>query len=123
MSGVVRDLLGYGGRPPVVAWPGGARLAVSVVVNFEEGAESSLEAGDPVGEHVGEVMTIIAPGVRDIGQEQQFAYGMRAGIWRMLDVLERNDIKSTFMMCGYAVQRSPQIAARIVAAGHEQSGR
>ena len=119
MSAPARDLLGYGGRPPVVKWPKGARLAVSVVVNFEEGAENSLEAGDPVAEHIGEVTTIIPRGVRDIGQEQQFAYGMRAGIWRMLDVLDRHDIKTTFMMCGYAVQRSPEIAARVVAAGHE----
>ncbi len=114
-----RDLAGYGGRPPAVKWPGGARLAVSVVVNFEEGAESSLEAGDATAERIGEVTTIIPPGVRDIGQEQQFAYGMRAGIWRMLDVLERHQIKTTFMMCGYAVERSPGIAHRVVAAGHE----
>jgi peptidoglycan/xylan/chitin deacetylase (PgdA/CDA1 family) len=114
-----RDLIGYGGNPPAVTWPGGARLAVSVVVNFEEGAESSLEAGDAQAERIGEVTTIIPPGVRDIGQEQQFAYGMRAGVWRMLDGLERHRIPSTFMMCGYAVERSPEIARRIVAAGHE----
>lgn len=115
----MRDLAGYGGQPPAVKWPGGARLAVSVVVNFEEGAESSLEAGDAAAERIGEVTTIIPPGVRDIGQEQQFAYGMRAGVWRMLDVLERHRIKSTFMMCGYAVQRSPAAAHRAIAAGHE----
>lgn len=116
---MMRDLVGYGGQPPAVKWPGGARLAVSVVVNFEEGAESSLEAGDATAERIGEVTTIISPGVRDIGQEQQFAYGMRAGVWRMLEVLERHQIKSTFMMCGYAVQRSPAVAHRVVAAGHE----
>ncbi len=114
-----RDLIGYGGKPPAVKWPGGARLAVSVVVNFEEGAELSLEAGDSAAERIGEVSTIIPPGVRDIGQEQQFAYGMRAGVWRMMEVLERHRIKSTFMMCGYAVERSPAVAARVVAAGHE----
>jgi hypothetical protein len=83
----VRDLVGYGGRPPKVDWPGGARLAVSVVVNFEEGAESSIEAGDPAAERIGEVTTVIPPGVRDVGQEQLFAYGMRAGVWRVLDLL------------------------------------
>ena len=65
-----RDLVGYGGRPPFAAWPGGAKLAVSVCVNFEEGAENSLESGDPAGEAIGEVTTVIRPGVRDIGQEQ-----------------------------------------------------
>jgi peptidoglycan/xylan/chitin deacetylase (PgdA/CDA1 family) len=114
-----RDLLGYGDNPPAVKWPGGARLAVSVVLNFEEGAEYSLEAGDAQAERIGEVTTIIPPGVRDIGQEQQFAYGMRAGVWRMLEVLERHRVPTTVMACGYAVERSPQIARRIVAAGHE----
>jgi len=114
-----RDLTGYGGQPPVPRWPNGALLAVSLVVNFEEGAESSLEAGDPAGEPTGEVTTIIRPGVRDIGQEQLFAYGMRAGIWRVLDALTHYQIKTTFMMCGYAVQRVPAIARHVIAQGHE----
>jgi peptidoglycan/xylan/chitin deacetylase (PgdA/CDA1 family) len=114
-----RDLVGYGGHPPVVRWPNGALLAVSIVVNFEEGAESSLEAGDAAAEQTGEVTTMIRPGVRDIGQEQLFAYGMRAGIWRMLDALEHYDVKTTIMMCGYAVQRVPAIARHVVALGHE----
>ena len=49
MKGPPRDLIGYGGKPPAVEWPNGARLAVSIAVNFEEGAESSIEAGDPAG--------------------------------------------------------------------------
>jgi len=119
MSGPPRDLVGYGGRPPAVRWPNGAKLAVSVAVNFEEGAESSIEAGDPAGESIGEVTTVIRPGLRDIGQEQLFAYGMRAGLWRVLDALERHDVKSTFWMCGYAVQRVPALARAVVEAGHE----
>lgn len=114
-----RDLVGYGGRPPVVRWPNGALLAVSLVVNFEEGAESSIEAGDAVAEQTGEVTSMIKPGVRDIGQEQLFAYGMRAGVWRMLDALDRYDVKTTLMMCGLAVQRAPAIAHALVARGHE----
>ena len=114
-----RDLIGYAGQPPKVEWPHHALLAVQIAVNFEEGAESSLEAGDAVAEQIGEVMTIIKPGVRDIGQEQLFAYGMRAGIWRMLDAFERYAIPATFWMCGYAVERVPEIARRVVEAGHE----
>ena len=119
MSRAARDLVGYGGRPPTVRWPKGAQLAVSVVVNFEEGAERALEAGDDAAERIGEVTTIIPPGVRDIGQEQLFAYGMRAGVWRVLDALARHDVAATFMMCGFAVERAPAIARQIVAAGHE----
>ncbi len=119
MSGAARDLVGYGGQPPALRWPGKARLAVSLAVNFEEGAESSIEAGDAAGESIGEVTTVIRPGLRDIGQEQLFAYGMRAGVWRILDALDRHDMKATFWMCGYAVQRLPAIARRIVENGHE----
>lgn len=119
MSGPARDLVGYGGRAPAVRWPHGARVAVSIAVNFEEGAESSIEAGDAAGEAIGEVTTVIRPGLRDIGQEQLFAYGMRAGVWRMLDALERFGVKATFWMCGYAVQRVPAIARQVVEAGHE----
>lgn len=119
MSGPPRDLIGYGGRPPAVRWPNGAKLAVSIALNFEEGAESSIEAGDAAGEPIGEVTTVIRPGVRDIGQEQLFAYGMRAGLWRILDALERYDTKATFWMCGYAVERAPALAKAVVDAGHE----
>ena len=114
-----RDLVGYAGRPPSVQWPKQAQLAVQLAVNFEEGAENSLEAGDAFAEPIGEVTTVIKPGVRDIGQEQLFAYGMRAGIWRMLDAFERHAMPATFWMCGYAVERVPEIARQVVAAGHE----
>ena len=114
-----RDLVGYAGHPPAVQWPKQAQLAVQLAVNFEEGAENSLEAGDAFAEPIGEVTTVIKPGVRDIGQEQLFAYGMRAGIWRMLDAFERHAMPATFWMCGYAVERVPEIARQVVAAGHE----
>lgn len=119
MSGSGRDLTGYDGHPPQVRWPNNAKLAVNIAINFEEGAENSIEAGDDTAERIGEVTTVIPPGVRDLGQEQLFAYGMRAGIWRILDALDRRQVAATFWMCGYAVQRVPQIARRVVEAGHE----
>jgi peptidoglycan/xylan/chitin deacetylase (PgdA/CDA1 family) len=119
MIGPPRDLVGYGGNPPQVRWPNGAKLAVSIAVNFEEGAESSIEAGDTAGESFGEVTTVIRPGLRDIGQEQLFAYGMRAGLWRILEALARYDATTTFWMCGYAVERVPALARAVVEAGHE----
>ncbi|MFX6760098.1 allantoinase, partial [Acinetobacter baumannii] len=64
-----RDLIGYGGRWPDFRWPNGARLAVSVVVNFEEGAEWQVGDGDPQSERMGEVMSVVESGRRDMGQE------------------------------------------------------
>lgn len=116
---MTRDLIGYGGDGPDILWPNGARLAVSVVVNFEEGAEQQVGDGDPQSERMGEVLSVVAPGTRDRGQEQIFAYGTRAGLWRMLDALDRHRLKSTFLICGRAVERAPRLAAEITARGHE----
>ncbi|MBS0520356.1 MAG: polysaccharide deacetylase family protein [Proteobacteria bacterium] len=114
-----RDLLGYGDQPPTWKLPNGAALAVSPVINFEEGAELAVGDGDPASERMSEVLSVVPPGRWDQGTEQIFAYGMRAGVWRMLDALRRHDRRITFYMCGRAVERAPQIARRIVEAGHE----
>jgi len=115
----MRDLIGYGGQWPDIRWPNGARLAVAIAVNFEEGAEQQVGDGDAQSERIGEFLSVVAPGTRDMGQEQIFAYGMRAGLWRMLDALERHRLPATFLMCGRAVERAPGPAAAITAAGHE----
>ena len=115
----MRDLVGRGGAEPFFTWPNGARLAVSVVLNFEEGAEQQVGDGDAVSERIGEVVSAVEPGVRDLGQEQIFAYGMRAGLWRMLDALDRHRTCATFFMCGTAVARVPALARGVVARAHE----
>ncbi len=114
-----RDLLGYGGVWPDFAWPNGARLAVSVVVNFEEGAELQVGDGDARSEAMGEVVSVVPAGKRDQGQEQIFGYGTRAGLWRMLGALDETGLSSTFLFCGRAVERLPQLAAEVTARGHE----
>ena len=116
---IERNLRGYGGKWPDFAWPNGARLAVSVVVNFEEGAELQVGDGDSRSEVLGEVMSVVAPGIRDQGQEQIFAYGMRAGLWRMLDALDEHRVPATFFFCGRAVERSPDLAKAVIDRGHE----
>ena len=116
---VVRDLRGYGRQRPDIVWPNGARVAVSFVVNFEEGAELSVEQGDDCTEPFGEVQSSQPTGVRDLVQEQVFNYGMRAGLWRFLEAFAEHQIASTFMMCGRAVERVPDLARAVVDAGHE----
>jgi peptidoglycan/xylan/chitin deacetylase (PgdA/CDA1 family) len=115
----MRDLIGYGGNGPDIIWPNGARLAVSIVVNFEEGAEQQVGDGDPVTERIGEVLSVVDPGTRDMGQEQIFAYGMRAGFWRFLHALDARKLPATFFCCGRAIERVPGLAAEITRRGHE----
>ena len=114
-----RDLVGYAGSGPEIIWPNGSRVAVSIVVNFEEGAELQVGDGDLTSESVGEILSVVPVGLRDQGQEQIFAYGTRVGLWRFLDVLKNTNISATFYMCGRAVKRSPQLASAISEAGHE----
>jgi allantoinase len=117
---VARDLQGYGGTPPHPDWPGGARVAVSVVVNFEEGAELSIAEGDERNERVYEIQDEVV-GRPDPCLESHFDYGTRAGWWRIADVLDRHGVPATVSACGRAAERSPWLARDAVRRGHEVS--
>ena len=117
-----RDLVGYGRHAPQIRWPGGARIAVSLVVNYEEGAEYSTLDGDPHHETNGEVPSPVPPGDRDLNNESFFEYGSRVGVWRLLDLLRRYDAPATFYCCALALERNPEAAQEIPAAGHEVCG-
>ncbi|WP_211882369.1 polysaccharide deacetylase family protein [Plastoroseomonas hellenica] len=115
-----RDLLGHAGRPPHPRWPGDARLAISFVVNVEEGAELSLGSGDERNEPVHEVNRILE-GAPDLCMESHFAYGARVGIWRVLDAFDAFGRKATFSSCGRCIAATPILAAEPARRGHEVS--
>lgn len=115
-----RDLAGHGPTPPRVAWPGDARLALSFVVNVEEGAELSLTSGDERNESVYEAREEVV-GHPDPCMESHFAYGSRAGLWRILDLFDAHGAKATFSACARAVAATPSLAAAPAARGHEVS--
>ena len=119
---IERDFVGYGMNPPVVQWPDGARIAVQVVVNYEEGAEYSLLDGDPHREPTGDMASPIPLTERDLLNESFFEYGSRVGVWRLLDLLDRHGVKCTFLACGLALERNPQVAREITRRGHEPAG-
>lgn len=113
-----RDFLGYGCQPPDPAWPGAARVAVSFVVNVEEGAELSIVDGDERNEAVYEVTDEVrdAP---DPCRDTHFEYGTRVGYHRIMRLLDAYGAPSTLNACGRAIARSPWIARDAVARGHE----
>jgi peptidoglycan/xylan/chitin deacetylase (PgdA/CDA1 family) len=115
---LARDLEGYGRNPPSVRWPENARVAVSIVVNLEEGAELSLADGDHRNEGTYEVQDPIQDHP-DLCARSHFDYGCRAGWWRIMDVLERFDVPATVSACGRAVERAPALAIDAVQRGHE----
>jgi allantoinase len=114
----MRDLKGYGRTPPDPKWPGGARVAVSFVINFEEGAEMSLSSGDSFNEKVYEVTDEVT-GVADRCMESHFEYGTKAAWWRIADTLERLGVPTTVSACGRAAELSPWLIEDAVKRGHE----
>ena len=117
-----RDFVGYGRNIPQIRWPNDARIAVSVVVNYEEGAEYSLLDGDSHHETNGEVPSPVPASQRDLFNESFFEYGSRVGVWRLLDLLEKYEVSSTFFCCALALERNQEVAKEIVAKGHEVCG-
>ena len=116
-----RNLTGYGRDYPKIEWPDGARIAVSIAVQFQEGAERTPLEGDPDPEPATEGI-FGEPGRRDYFVESFWEYGSRRGIWRILDTLHKYDVKATFFCCGQALERNLQAAAEIAASGHEVAG-
>ncbi|QHQ34370.1 polysaccharide deacetylase family protein [Algicella marina] len=115
-----RDLRGYQSSAPPPPWPDSARLAVSVVVNVEEGAELSVADGDMRNESIYEAREEVI-GAPDPCLESHFAYGPRQGYRRIADALAAHDIPATFSTCGRAAERLPWLLADAVARGHEIS--
>ena len=82
VPGPKRDLVGYGRQAPRVRWPNGARVCVSICLNYEEGSEYSRPAGDTRNEGQGEVDYVMEARYRDFAVESVYEYGSRAGVWR-----------------------------------------
>lgn len=113
-----RDFAGYRHGVPPVRWPHDARLALSIVVNVEEGAEVSIGSGDEHNEHIYEAVELV-DGARDLCMESHFEYGPRAGWPRIRDALRARGVRATLNACGRALLATPWIAEDAVADGHE----
>jgi len=116
-----RDLVGYGQRPPHADWPGGARLALQIVMNWEEGGERSILHGDDGAETYLHEVPGTAPvaGARNLQIESTYEYGTRAGLWRLLRLFRERAVPISVFAVGMAVDRYPEAARAIVEAGHE----
>jgi putative urate catabolism protein len=116
-----RDLIGYGANPPHPHWPGNARIALSFVVNYEEGAENSILHGDSGSEtFLSEIIGAQSyQGVRHISMESLYEYGSRAGFWRLLRIFNDRKLKFTSYAVAMAIERNPDAALAMMEAGHE----
>jgi len=113
---MTRDFVGYGPTPPAAGWPGGARIAVNFVINFEEGSELSYPAGDGVSETgLIEAASTDAGNRRDLAAESMFEYGSRAGWWRLYRIFTGFSVPVTLFACARALEANPPAAAAIAA--------
>ena len=115
-----RDLIGYGARPPHARWPGGARVALQFVLNYEEGGENCVLHGDPGSEQfLSEIVGAAAYPSRHMSMESIYEYGSRAGVWRILREFEKRRLPLTVFGVGMAIERHPDVARAFVELGHE----
>jgi putative urate catabolism protein len=115
-----RDMRGYGASPPHPRWPGGARVALQFVLNYEEGAENSVLHGDAASEtFLSEIIGAPAFADRHLSMESLYEYGARAGVWRVLRLFEAHRMPLTIFAVAMALARNPEVADACVAAGHE----
>ena len=116
-----RDLKGYGASPPDARWPGGARLALQIVLNYEEGGENCILHGDSASEaFLSEIIHAHAlEGVRHMSMESIYEYGSRVGVWRLKRLFDRYKVPVTVFAVGMAVEKYPEPVQALHAAGHE----
>jgi allantoinase len=112
-SSYPRDLIGYGRNPPDPRWPGGARIAVQFVVNYEEGGERSILHGDQTSEaFLSDVLGAQPwPGQRHMNVESMYEYGSRAGFWRLWRMFHTRKIPVTVFGVATALQKNPEVVS------------
>jgi peptidoglycan/xylan/chitin deacetylase (PgdA/CDA1 family) len=113
-----RDFAGYQGREPAFRWPGDAGLAVSFVLNVEEGAELALTSGDERNESRHEVNHEVV-GAPDLCMQSMFEYGARVGYGRITRLLQQAGLPLTLNACVRALEATPWIASDAAARGFE----
>ncbi|MBL8585728.1 MAG: allantoinase PuuE [Bradyrhizobiaceae bacterium] len=120
-AGYPRDLIGYGADPPVVRWPGSARIAVQFVINYEEGGENCILHGDAASEaFLSDVLGAQPwPGQRHLNVESMYEYGSRAGFWRLWRLFTARRLPVTVFAVAQALRRNPAAVAAMRAAEWE----
>src|SRR5690606_17841003 len=115
-----RDLIGYGEQPPLANWPGGAKIAVQFVINYEEGAENCVLHGDPASEtFLSEIIGARAYADRHMSMESLYEYGSRAGFWRLHRLFQKYQLPVTVYGVAMALARNPDAVQAMLEADWE----
>ena len=115
-----RDMIGYGSKGAKIVWPNNARIAVQIVLNYEEGAENCVLNGDKNSEiFLSEIIGAKPVKGRHINMESLYEYGSRAGFWRLHKLFQEKKIPITIFGVGMALEKNPEICKAIKDAGYE----
>ena len=121
VPGPRRELVGYGEHPPRVRWQNDAKVAIQIVVNYEEGSEKSFAMGDQVNDGMYE-LPFAVDDQRDLAVESMYEYGSRVGIWRLFRIFDAAAIPVTFFAAAVALERNPEVAVKLAKRGDEAAG-
>lgn len=117
---MTRDLVGYGATPPDAQWPGGARVAVNFVINYEEGAENSVLNGDELSEgFLSDMVGAARHPARAMAMESLYEYGSRAGFWRLHRLFSERGVPVTVFGVASAMALNPAAVEAMLKAGWE----
>jgi len=105
--------------PKDFTWPNGAKLALSIVVNVEEGAERGILQGDKANEPVDELVTGLKAPIRVHGNESNYQYGINRGAPRVLRELDAAGVRASWTVCAQALEKAPWLAKALIARGDE----
>jgi len=109
-----RDLVGYGEKGKKISWPNNAKLALQIVLNYEEGGENSVLNGDKYSEtFLSEIIGAKAIKGRHISMESIYEYGSRSGFWRLDKLFKEKKIPITIFGVGLALKQNPEVCHAI----------
>ena len=109
-----RDLVGYGSKGKKISWPNNAKLALQIVLNYEEGGENSILNGDKYSEtFLSEIIGAKAIKGRHISMESIYEYGSRSGFWRLDNLFKEKKIPITIFGVGLALKQNSEVCNAI----------
>ena len=115
-----RDMIGYGSKEPKVVWPNNAKLALQLVLNYEEGGENNILHGDKHSEtFLSEIIGAQAFKDRHINMESMYEYGSRRGFWRLHKLFQEKKIPITIFGVAMALERNPEVCSAIKNGNYE----
>ena len=116
----IRDMVGYGSKNLKIQWPNKARIAVQIVLNYEEGAENNILNGDKTSEvFLSEIINAKPIKGRHINMESLYEYGSRSGFWRLHKLFQEKKIPITVFGVGMALEKNPEVCKAIKDANYE----